>query len=419
MHNWYRFKSKSEEKLERILFISDGHSGITHWLINGHRPHGSPAPYLLIKKLMQERVIYILFPSFRKPNIKLHDNLNLYVIYKPKSKSKYLLKLFERIFQMVEGFIVGLKICLINKPQIIYSSGYMSIIAGMLGRIFKVNVVSRIYGTFLYEKLLSKGIKSLFSALPEMLVFKSWVDALIITNDGTRGDKVAEQLRIPREKVYFWINGVDKELLRNLAGQRLEIRNALKIDSSTIVISSIGRLAKWKRVDLAIRVYAELAQKNTDISMVLLIIGSGREQNRLEELVYRLGLEQSVRLIGSVDHQTALKYMVASDILLFFYEHSNVGNALLEALSLGKPVICRDTGDTASFVKHDFNGLLVPNDSAEYIVSIGGKYLSELVYNSEKRGRLSQNAFAFAENKIPEWNERIEREINLIKTLAL
>ena len=51
------FKNKSEDKLERILFLSDGPSGITPWLISGHKPQGMPGSYLLIKKLMQRTII--------------------------------------------------------------------------------------------------------------------------------------------------------------------------------------------------------------------------------------------------------------------------------------------------------------------------------------------------------------------------
>jgi len=303
------------------------------------------------------------------------------------------------------------------KPQIIYSTGYSVIIAAFLKRIFGINVVARIYGTFLYQKLETRNLKNLISALPEILVFKSPVDSLIITNDGTRGDKVAELLNVPHDKVKFWINGVDKGELENLRGRKIEIRNKLNIPQDFVVISSVGRIAKWKRIDLVVKIYAEMIKKNPKAFSTLLIIGDGSELEKIKSLTHSLGIDSKVYFIGKVAHKEALEYIVASDILLFFYEHSNVGNVLLEALTLGKAVICRNTGDTSNFVIHNFNGILVSDGQDDDVILNGSNYLCELINNPCKREKLSQNAIRFSEDKILDWDLRIKKELDEIQKL--
>jgi glycosyltransferase involved in cell wall biosynthesis len=413
-----KFKKKAKRRLERILFILDEYSGITPWLINGERPQGSPALYVLLERIMQENImIDILYPSIKKPVKNIHRNLHIHTTYKPKTKIKIIV-LFERVLQFLQTLVLMFSICFRNKPQVIYSTGYMTLPACFLGRIFNIKIIARVYGTFLYEKFLNKNLINLLSAIPEMLVLKSPADIFIITNDGTRGDKVAEQLKVPQKKIKFWINGVNKKMLQSYREKRQEIRNQLNISTDKIIISSIGRLAKWKRVDLTIKIYAEVLRKNPKIPTELLIVGDGKELNTLKTLARSLDLENNVSFIGAVDHCTALKYMVASDILMFFYKYSNVGNVLLEALSLGKVVVCCDTGDTASFIKHGLNGLLIPNSSDEQIIAIGSEYLFDLLHNPHEMEKLRRNALAFAEKEIPDWEERIKKEITLIKTLS-
>jgi len=410
---------KDLEKI-KILFISDSYSGIDSWLIHGQQPSGLPSFYMILKRFIEIAIVYFLYPSNKNTSLSLGQNFIFYKIYKPRSRYKFL-KLIERFFQMFQIIVIGAVVCFLYRPHIIYSTGYMSIPASLLGKIFGIKVISRVYGTFLYQKLIYKSLRKFISALPEIFLFKSPVDVFIITNDGTKGDVVARLLNIPPKKVYFWINGVDKPLLRTLKDReykiKKEIKSELNIPEHTLIVSSVGRLVKWKRIDLVIKVFSEMLNKNALVSSRLIIVGSGREMENLKQLCHDLSLDSKVFFTGQTNHIKALEYIVASDILLFFYEYSNVGNVLLESLSLGKAIITRDTGDTASFIKHEFNGLIVPNESEEVIISLASKYLFELLHNSSKRDELSRNAILFAEEKIWDWDVRISKEIELIKKI--
>jgi len=404
----------------KILFISDSYSGIDPWLIEGKEPSGLPPFYKILRKFIEVAMVYLLYPSGRKSPILVGENIKIFRLYKPQSKS-IILKFLERTFQMCQVLVVGAIICLIYKPQIIYVTGYMTVPASLLGKVFGIKVISRVYGTFLYQKLVQKSLRNFISAFPEILVFKSPVDAFIITNDGTKGDMVTKLLHVPSKKVYFWINGIDKNLLKTLKAKahqiKREILGELNIPDNTLIVSSVGRLASWKRIDLVIKVYSEMINKKPLIDSKLIIIGSGKEMDRLKLLCQDLNLDTKVFFIGQTSHVKALEYIVASDILLFFYEHSNVGNVLLESLYLGKVIIARNTGDTSSFIKHGFTGLLVPDKPEEAFISLASEYLFDLLHNSSKRNELSRNATLFAESEIWDWDIRIYKELELIKKI--
>lgn len=93
--------------------------------------------------------------------------------------------------------------------------------------------------------------------------------------------------------------------------------------------------------------------------MVLVIVGNGSERERLQGIARELGVEQHVRFEGAVPHGEIIQYLAAADIFLSFYDWSNVGNPLLEAMMAGKCIVTLNNGDTGQFVKNEENGILL------------------------------------------------------------
>jgi len=103
------------------------------------------------------------------------------------------------------------------------------------------------------------------------------------------------------------------------------------------VIIAVGRLRTQKNYPLLIRAFAKLVR---DIPSRLIIVGQGREKDRLQALIKSLGCDDSVALVGYADNPYA--WMKKADIYAASSLWEGLPNALLEAMVCGVPVIAAD-----------------------------------------------------------------------------
>ena len=101
-------------------------------------------------------------------------------------------------------------------------------------------------------------------------------------------------------------------------------------------ILHIGRLVKWKRVDLLITALPEVLVQFPDAELV--IVGDGPELNALKQQAERLALSKHVRFAGSIYKPEALgAYMNESSV----YVLAGMGGlSINDAMTYGLPVIC-------------------------------------------------------------------------------
>jgi glycosyltransferase involved in cell wall biosynthesis len=106
---------------------------------------------------------------------------------------------------------------------------------------------------------------------------------------------------------------------------------------------------------------ARLRDQGRTVSLT--VIGKGPEQPALEARVRRLGLEDSVRLVGALEERLdVLAAMKSASVLAFPTEREGFGMVALEALACGTPVVTSDHDDNfaRSLVVADVNGYAVP-----------------------------------------------------------
>lgn len=106
----------------------------------------------------------------------------------------------------------------------------------------------------------------------------------------------------------------------------------------SFVITTMGRLEEQKGQWHLIRVVALLASKYPQLSLI--ILGEGSLRAQLEGLVYRLGLEDRISLPGFI--KQPMDTIANSDLFVFPSLYEGFGNALVEAMSCGVPVISSD-----------------------------------------------------------------------------
>jgi phosphatidyl-myo-inositol dimannoside synthase len=196
----------------------------------------------------------------------------------------------------------------------------------------------------------------------------------------TIGDFTMQLLRdlgVPADRIVKVLMGIDVGRFRpDVDGTSIRARHGL---GQGPVLLSVARLVERKGHDMVIRALPEIRRHLPDASY--LIVGSGRERARLEQVAHETGVAEAVCFAGFVPEADLPVYYAASDCFLLCSRQvgTNVegaGNVTLEASASGRPVVVGHSGGTEEHVIHGETGLLVdptnPAAIAEAVVTILG-----------------------------------------------
>ena len=128
-----------------------------------------------------------------------------------------------------------------------------------------------------------------------------------------------------------------------------------------------------------------------------MIYGDGYLKGELEKHIQWLGLLDSVELAGSVRNLEDRIYDSALFVLSSDFE--GMPNALLEAMSLGLPVISTDAsgGGPREVIRSGTNGILVPIRDKDAIANAMIEVLTDYEYGE----KLASNAHRIVESMSP------------------
>lgn len=149
--------------------------------------------------------------------------------------------------------------------------------------------------------------------------------------------------------------------------------------SDIVHILWVGRMIKWKRVDLLIKALAKL--KNEGKKFKLTLVGNGSERKHLEKLAKKLLGTSFCEFKEFIPSDEVPFLMAQYDIyVLPSNAYEGWGAVVNEAMSVGCAVIASDkTGAGASLIEHGVNGLLFKSGSEDSLYDC----LSQLVNNKE------------------------------------
>jgi len=148
---------------------------------------------------------------------------------------------------------------------------------------------------------------------------------------------------------------------------------------------ALGRLVTLKGFHLLIAAFARLADQCPNWSLV--IVGDGPERPRLAELVVQSGLDERVRLVGSV--RTPASILTRCELFVLTSTYEGFPNALLEAMAAGLPAVSFDCPvGPSSIIRHGIDGLLVPPGDVDALVCA----LRELMVDHERRRTMARHA---------------------------
>jgi L-malate glycosyltransferase len=207
--------------------------------------------------------------------------------------------------------------------------------------------------------------------------------SVICVSDGVRESMAAQGIR--PELLVTVHNGIDVSDSAKV--------NALPSDAYTI--GTVGNLVPRKSVDHLLKAAARMKALG-ESGFRVLIVGDGVERKRLEGLAAQAGVADEVRFLGFLEQP--LPAIAAMDVFAFCSQKEGFPRVLLEAMSLGKPVVSSNVVGPREAVDDGRTGYLYEYGDIEKLASL----LIALRRDAALRGRLGTAG-----------RERVERRFSM------
>lgn len=179
--------------------------------------------------------------------------------------------------------------------------------------------------------------------------------------------------------------GVDINKFKLSNFNRQAYRDKLGINRENFVLLSVGELNKNKNHEVIIKAIGKLSDSN----IKYLIVGSGHLDKYLKKLIFKLELQDNVKLLG---FRSDIPYLLkCSDLYVFPSKREGLSVALMEAMAAGLPCIVSNIRGNSDLIKIDKGGdLCNPCDVNAFKDSI-----SRLMQDKERlefMGRFNEQA---------------------------
>ncbi|UAL11408.1 glycosyltransferase [Caulobacter segnis] len=177
--------------------------------------------------------------------------------------------------------------------------------------------------------------------------------------------RLAIERGAPEDHVWFIPNSVKAPTARATPFARAE--------GQPVKIVAAGRLHSKKGFDVLIQAVGKLRAWDFDVTCE--IAGEGEERDDLEGLIRELDLDPCVKLTGWTDDVAG--FLATGDLFAFPSHQEGFPLTLLEAMSVGLPVVATEIDGPDEILEEGVNGRLVPDDDPDRLAEALGELISD------------------------------------------
>jgi len=207
---------------------------------------------------------------------------------------------------------------------------------------------------------------------------------------------------------------IDVDTIPFTSGIQISIpKNKTKEKAREKHILFVGRLIERKGVSYLIDAIPKVTKS---VNVKLDIVGGGPLFEQLQDQVKKRGLTRMVTLYGKVSESKLKALYLASDIFILpaiidrWGDTEGLGVVLLEAMSIGKPVIASRVGGITDIVKHNETGYLVDEKNSEVLAQA----IVKVLRNKKLSKRLATGGQKFVREKFS-WKKIIEKTLEIYR----
>ena len=191
---------------------------------------------------------------------------------------------------------------------------------------------------------------------------------------------IARVRLLPESLVVTLPNGVPVESVRSEGALIGDVRGELNIPQRNLVVGTVAVFRSQKRLDDWLQVAAQVVRQRADVTFLL--VGSGPQEPAVSARIEALGLTHRIRTPGF--RRDGRRMMSAMDVYLMTSEFEGLPMALLEAMTLGKPVVSTAVGGVPEVLASSGAGFLAPVGAIDTLTS----HLIRLLDDADLRSRM-------------------------------
>lgn len=288
-------------------------------------------------------------------------------------------------------------LCFTTKPNI------YGVIAAKIAGIEKIyfHVVGlgmvNLENTGIKAKLIKFTLKNLYK-------FSSSVaDKVWFTNKNNVTEFLNDEL-IASNKVVLTKNYLDTDYYHPKAYSSEEIidfKEKLNIDQDSKVVVMVARMIWSKGVREFVDAADDIYKKNKDIQFILIApLQTGSLDAIPVDYANSINDRKNIRWLEFQDNVRLFYALSDISVLPTYYQEGGYPRALLEPMSMGKPVITTDNINCKGAVDHEESGLIIPQENSKALSDA----ICQILSNDELMAKYGKNSRLKAVN---EFNEKI------------
>lgn len=195
---------------------------------------------------------------------------------------------------------------------------------------------------------------------------------LFITGSNFARLKLAENRFFDLNKIVSIPNTI---LPREIVESPENVKKRLKLSNKDIIFGNVALLIERKGHTVLINAFNLLRDKVPEFDRVKLVIeGTGEEEQKLKNLVHTLNLNKNILFIGSQEKIFDI-YNIFDVFVLSSIHNEDMPNVILEAMSLGKPIIGTNLAGIPEEIEDNVNGFIVKVNDANELAEAMSKFV--------------------------------------------
>ncbi|GFO53866.1 hypothetical protein GMSM_08730 [Geomonas sp. Red276] len=198
----------------------------------------------------------------------------------------------------------------------------------------------------------------------QIFLMRRFLPPVLTVSSDTKSRLVANGLK--PDKVAVLTNGIDPVAWSRGQGSPV-LRRELGIGPGGLLVGTVARITPEKDLGTFYRVAAAVVRELPGTVFVVVGDGYGNELELARREVAKLGLAEVVRFTG---HREDLADVYLSfDLFLMSSVSEGMPNTMLEAMSMGVPVVATRVGGIPEVLEHGVDGYLAPAGAVEELAA--------------------------------------------------
>lgn len=167
----------------------------------------------------------------------------------------------------------------------------------------------------------------------------------------------------------------------------------------------LGRIKKYKRLDILIDVFPEILKKVPNARLI--VAGWGTEAPQISDIIMKNGFRRNVELLGPVSEKEKRMLLQKSWVMVNPSLHEGWGITVIEANYYGTPAVAFHVPGLSDAIKNNVTGFLCKSND-EFVQKI-----TLLMQKKLLREKMSKKAHTFAKELT--WEKASRNSLSLIK----